>query len=81
MHKDIDADIPAYLLYLHHPLFFKEWSNRLTEKVEVEDGMDHVAQPAPDKPYMDCNCHRSHKTDKGISLNTIQTDLNVRDEL
>jgi len=49
--------------------------------VEVEDGMDHVAQPAPDKPYMDCTCHRVYKTDKIISLNTIQKDLNVRDEL
>lgn len=82
MHTEIDADIPVYFFIFASPtFFFKEWSNRLTEKVEVEDGMDHVVQPAPEKPYTDCNCHRSYKTDKVISLNTIQEDLNVRDEL
>jgi hypothetical protein len=60
---------------------FKEWSERLTEKVEVLDGMEHVIQPEPDKPYMDCNCHRSDKAGKVISLDTREEDLNVRDEL
>jgi hypothetical protein len=60
---------------------FKEWSDRLTEKVEVQDGMDHVAQPEPDKPYMDCNCHRSDKGGKVISSDTSKEDLNTRDEL
>jgi hypothetical protein len=60
---------------------FKEWSDRLTEKVEVQDGMDHVAQPEPDKPYMDCNCHRSDKTEQVTSLDARQEDLNARDEL
>jgi hypothetical protein len=32
--------------------------------VEVQDGMEHVAQPGPDKPYIDCNCHRSDKSEK-----------------
>jgi hypothetical protein len=60
---------------------FKEWSDRLLEKVEVQDGMDHVAQPEPDKPYMDCNCHRFDKASKDISLDTSKEDLNTRDEL
>jgi hypothetical protein len=49
--------------------------------VEVQDGMEHVAQPEPDKPYTDCNCHRSDKREKVISLNTREEDMNMRDEL
>jgi hypothetical protein len=49
--------------------------------VEVQDGMEHVAQPVPDKPYIDCNCHRSDKSAKVVSLNAREKDMNTRDEL
>jgi hypothetical protein len=48
--------------------------------VEVLDGMEHVAQPGPDKPYIDCNCHRSDKGEKVMRMNA-KVDMNTRDEL
>jgi hypothetical protein len=49
--------------------------------VEVQDGMEHVAQPGPVEPYIDCDCHRTDKSEKLISLNTREEDMNTRDEL
>lgn len=49
--------------------------------MEVRDGMEHVAQPGPDKPYIDCNCHRSDKSEMVINLYTREEDTNARDEL
>ncbi|XP_021917666.1 KDEL motif-containing protein 1-like isoform X2 [Zootermopsis nevadensis] len=68
-------------VFCYHAVLLKEWSDRLVEKVEVQDGMDHVAQPEPEKPYADCNCHRSDKAGKANSLDTSKDDTNPRDEL
>jgi hypothetical protein len=66
--------------FINMTVYFKEWSDRLREKVDVRDGMEHVAQPEPDKPYIDCNCHRTDKSGNIIRMNT-RVDTNTRDEL
>ncbi|XP_069698369.1 protein O-glucosyltransferase 2-like isoform X2 [Periplaneta americana] len=60
-------------IFCYHAVLFKEWSERLTEEVEVQDGMEHVPQPEPDKPYKECECHRLADEKDGSS--------NTRDEL
>ncbi|PNF41553.1 KDEL motif-containing protein 1 [Cryptotermes secundus] len=68
-------------VFCYHAVLFKEWSDQLRENVEVRDDMEHVPQPGPDKPYTDCNCHRSDKSAKAVHLNTREEDMNTRDEL
>lgn len=47
----------------YHVVLFKEWSERLTDNVNVQEDMEHVPQPEPDKPYRDCDCHRLKEKD------------------
>ncbi|XP_018024379.1 protein O-glucosyltransferase 2 isoform X2 [Hyalella azteca] len=45
-------------IFCYHAVLLQKWSQRLTEKVVIRPGMDHVAREDNEKRFGSCQCHR-----------------------